>query len=392
MKIAAFIPSVAAGTGGTERCAASLLRELAQRNHRVTLFTASVDGQDLGSIDIRRVPRLSSPSPASYTSFLFFASLKRRFSESFDIVYSPGANTLAADVVTAHYSAARGRKLMQSGELALTGSSIRKMSRRTFLAMTERTERQLYRSTHCRKIIAVSERLKGDLVEDYDLDFDKLTVIPNGVDADEFNAEDRSSSRQEHRDELGLEAGDKLALFLGGDWERKGLTTLLEAFSQMPPEKADLKLAIVGQGSVPEWTTRAESLKLRDRAFFCGPTDDPAGWYAAADLLVLPTRYEPFGLPPMEAAACGTPSIFSSCCGCAEVLPDEEAGLHLENPMSPEELRMKLQKLAADEELRSALAGRARVIAGEWNWTRVAAETEAIFEQVLRQKRDARET
>jgi len=388
MKIAAFIPSVAAGTGGTERCAAALLRELSLRGHEITLFTSDAAGQDLGAVEVVRVARIPTPSPASYASFLLFASLRRRLSGGFDLVYSPGANTLAADVVTAHYSAARGRKLMHNGELALAGSPLRKVSRRAFLALTERAERRLYRSTRCRHLIAVSEGLKGDLVEDYDLDFEKLTVIPNGVDLEEFNTANRNARRDELRGELGLAPGDRLALFLGGDWERKGLATLLEAFSRTSPGRDNLKLAVVGPGNTPRWQARAEGLGLAGRVFFRGPTGTPARWYAAADLLVLPTRYEPFGLPPLEAAACGTPALFSACCGSAEVLPDGEAGVHLEDPMSAEELRMKLEMLAADEEMRTTLAGRAELIARQWSWARVAAETETVFERVLEDKRD----
>ncbi len=388
MKIAAFVPSVAAGTGGTERCAAALLKELSLRGHEVSLFTSDATGQDLGTVEVIKVTRMSSPSPAAYMSFLASAALKRRGHGPFDIIYSPGANTLAADVVTAHYSAARGRRLMKSGELALSGSRLRKLARRSFGALAESMEMRLYRSDQCRRIIAVSERLKGDLVEDYDLDFDKLVVVPDGIDLEEFGAGAREHARV-RREQLGVADGDQLALFLGGDWERKGLGTLLEAFSRLSPERSGLKLAVVGQGNAPAWKHHAESLRLGKRVFFPGPTGKPAEWYAAADFLVLPSRYEPFGLPPLEAAACGTPALFSGLCGSAEVLPNEEAALHLEDPKDPQELKMKMERLAADEELRSRLAGRACKVARELGWARIAAETEAVFEQVLEEKRKA---
>ncbi len=391
MRIAALVPSVAVGTGGTERCAAALLRGLARRGHEVVLFTSETEGQDLGAIETRRVPRLARPSPAAYVSFMAAAARRRRREGRFDIVYSPGANTLAADVVTAHYSAARGRKLMRSGELALADSRLRRAARWCFLALAERAERRLYRSARCRRIIAVSERLKGDLVEDYDLEYDRLTVIPNGVDADEFDPGLRESAGRARREKLGLGAGELLALFMGGDWERKGLATLLEAFARLSSERAALKLAVVGQGDASSWKRRAAALGLSGRVLFCGPTTMPAEWYAAADFLVLPTRYEPFGLPPLEAAACGTPAAFSALAGSAELLADGECALHFENPTDAEELRVKMERLAADEELRNRLAGNARAVAAEWTWSRVAAETEAIFKEVLAEtKREER--
>ncbi len=387
MRIAVMVPSVAAGTGGTERCAAALLRELARRGHEVVLFTSDIEGQDLGAVEVRHVPRLARPSPVAYASFMASAALRRRAAGRFDIVYSPGANTLAADVATAHYSAERGRKLMRSGELALSGSVLRRAARGCFLALAARAERRLYRSKRCRRIIAVSERLKGDLVEDYDLEYDRLTVIPNGVDADEFNPGLRESAGRARREKLGLGGGELLALFMGGDWERKGLATLLEAFARLSAERAALKLAVVGQGNARDWERRAAALDLSERVLFCGPTSRPAEWYAAADFLVLPTRYEPFGLPPLEAAACGTPAAFSALAGCAELLPDEECALHFEDPTDAGELRVKMERLTADDELRKRLAGNARAVAAEWTWSRVAAETEAVFEEILAGKK-----
>ena len=390
MRVAALIPSVAAGTGGTERCAAELLSELAARGHEITLFTSSAEGCSLGTVEVRRVLRVPSPSPAAYISFLFSAALKRRLAGEFDLVYSAGANTLAADVVTAHYSAARGRRLMRSGQLALAGSRLRRLARGAFFALAERAERRLYRSERCRRIIAVSERLKGDLVEDYDLDFEKIAVIPNGVDPAEFALKDADEASGELRKSAGAGPGDLLALFLGGDWERKGLATLLEALAGLSSRRDGLRLAVVGQGDITWWRRLAGKLGVAERVCFAGPSGSPAEWYRAADFLVLPTRYEPFGLPPVEAAACGTPSIFSRLAGSAEVLPDGEAALLLEDPLDPGELGMKMERMAADEGLRRRLAAAARSAAARWDWARVAAETEKLFEAVLAEKKGGR--
>jgi UDP-glucose:(heptosyl)LPS alpha-1,3-glucosyltransferase len=252
-------------------------------------------------------------------------------------------------------------------------------------------ERRLYRSDRCRRIIAVSGRLRGELLEDYDLPAARLTVIPNGVDTGEFNPTRREAAGREVRARLGLAAGAPLALFMGGDWERKGLATLLAAFAGLAAEAGrGLRLAVVGPGDSAAWRRRAGELGLDGRAFFPGATASPAEWYAAADFLVLPTRYEPFGLTPLECGACGTPAVFSALCGCAEVLPDGEAGLHLRDPMDAGELRMKIEALAADEELRRRLAAGALAVAGRCGWARVAEDTEKVFEQVLAEKRDRR--
>lgn len=386
MKIAALLPSVAAGSGGTERGGAALLGELARRGHRVVLFTSDVEGRDLGPVEVRLVPRVPRPSPAAYASYMAAAAVMLRRAGPFDLVYSAGANTLSADVVTAHYSAARGRRLMRSGALALEGSALRKLARGAFFSLAERAERRLYQSAQTRRIIAVSARLRDELIEDYALAPEKLLVIPNGVELAEFRPELRESAGAEKRRELNLAEGEVLALFLGGDWERKGLATLLAALAGV---KAPVKLAVVGQGSVGHWRRRAGELGVAGRVFFAGPTNQTAAWHAAADFLVLPTRYEPFGLPPLEAAACGVPALFSRLAGVSEILPDGEAALHLENPLDAAELREKMERLGGDAALRRRLAGRARIIAAQWGWARVAAETEQVFEAVLAEKRRA---
>jgi UDP-glucose:(heptosyl)LPS alpha-1,3-glucosyltransferase len=272
---------------------------------------------------------------------------------------------------------------MRSGELALEGSALRRLARGSFFAMAERAERRLYRSRRLRRIIAVSARLRGELIEDYRLAPEKLVVIPNGVDPAEFSPEAAAAGGRALRERAGAGPGRVLALLLGGDWERKGLATLLEALAGVP---AAVRLAVVGQGDVAHWTRRAAELGVGDRVCFAGPTAEAAGWYAAADFLVLPTRYEPFGLPPLEAAACGVPALFSRLAGVSEILADGSAGLHLENPLDAGELRVKMERLAADEKLRHRLAAGARRCAHEWSWARVAEETERVLAAVLAEK------
>jgi UDP-glucose:(heptosyl)LPS alpha-1,3-glucosyltransferase len=357
----------------------------------VTAFASDARGADCPGVELRRVPRLGWPSPAAYGSYLLSAALLRRLGGGrFDLVYSAGANTLAADVVTAHYSAERGRRLMRGGPLQLSGSLLRRAARRVYLAMAAAAERRLYRSARCRRLIAVSGRLAAELVEDYRLDPGKVKVVPDGVDAAEFHPGLRESAGAERRAALGLAAGERLALFLGGDWERKGLATLLAALARPELAGTGLRLAVVGQGDAGGWARRAAELNLAARVTFAGPTARPAEWYAAADFLVLPTRYEPFGLGPLEAGACGTPAVFSALCGSAELLADGRAGLQLADPLDAGELAVKIARLTADDELRKSLAAGARAAAAELGWDRVAAMTEAVFGEVLESGRGRR--
>ena len=142
----------------------------------------------------------------------------------------------------------------------------------------------------------------------------------------------------------------------------------------------------VGNGDAGYWRKRAEVLGVAGRVLFAGPTKQASTWHAAADFLVLPTRYEPVGLTPLEAGACGVPALFSRLAGISDILPDGQAALHLENPLDAVELAEKMGRLAADAGLRSRLASAARSVAERWSWARVAAETENVFLAVLKEK------
>jgi glycosyltransferase involved in cell wall biosynthesis len=123
-------------------------------------------------------------------------------------------------------------------------------------------------------------------------------------------------------------------------------------------------------------------LKLGDYVHFLEnvPNKDLARLYNAASCLALPSHYEGFGLPPLEAMACGTPVVVSDRASLPEVVGD--AGL-LIDPDSPEELSEALARVLQDSNLRASLRQRGLMRAGEFSWSRAAHETMAIYEQVL---------
>jgi glycosyltransferase involved in cell wall biosynthesis len=173
-------------------------------------------------------------------------------------------------------------------------------------------------------------------------------------------------------------------IFVGTLEPRKNVPTLLKAFKQLRGRGYDIHLAIVGRkGWLYEdiFSTLAQ-LKLTDTVHFLdyAPDEDLARLYNAARCLTLPSYYEGFGLPPLEAMACGTPVIVSNRSSLPEVVGD--AGL-LIDPDSPEDLSAALARLLDDAELSASLRQRGLVRSGEFSWAKAAHQTMAIYEQVL---------
>jgi len=173
-------------------------------------------------------------------------------------------------------------------------------------------------------------------------------------------------------------------IFVGTLEPRKNVPTLLKAFHDLRHRAYDVHLAIVGRKGwlYEEVFAALTKLKLADHVHFLEnvPYEDLARLYNAASCLTLPSHYEGFGLPPLEAMACGTPVVVSDRSSLPEVVGD--AGL-LVDPDSPEELSAALARVLEDSELRAALRQRGLARSSEFSWAKAAHQTMAVYEQVL---------
>jgi glycosyltransferase involved in cell wall biosynthesis len=176
-------------------------------------------------------------------------------------------------------------------------------------------------------------------------------------------------------------------IFVGTLEPRKNVPTLLRAFRRLRDGEHDVHLAIVGRKGwlYDEVFATLTELKLSGQVHFLDnvSNDNLARLYNAARCLVLPSYYEGFGLPPLEAMACGTPVIVSDRASLPEVVGD--AGL-LVDPDHPEALSAALTRVLDDGDLGKSLRQRGLVRAGEFSWARAARETMAVYERVLNER------
>ena len=234
------------------------------------------------------------------------------------------------------------------------------------------------------RIVAVSEHERGNMIDFYEAPGDRIQVIPCGVDMDVF----KPMPKDEARRELGLGDGNVL-LYVGRVQPLKGPELLLESVARMGLNEG-LKVLIVG-GDV---TGDEEVTKVRRLAGELGidhlvsfegtvPHKRLVHYYNAADLCVVPSFYESFGLVAAEAMACGTPVVATAVGGLPETVKDGLNG-SLIRSRNPEALAEKISLLLNDVRLRGLLASRARESVAALDWPTVAGRVAGLYESVYR--------
>ncbi len=226
------------------------------------------------------------------------------------------------------------------------------------------------------RVIAVSESTRQDVLRFYRVASERVATVPNGLDPSFRRIEDRETLAA-FRARHGLPTC--FILFVGTLQPRKNLVGLLRAYARLLP-RLDVPLVVVGaKGWLYEGVFQeARALGVSERVVFAGyaPPEDLPLWYAAASVFVYPSLYEGFGLPVIEAMACGTPVVTSNTSSLPEVAG--EAAL-LVDPTDPDALAEAIERALTDEALRWELKERGYERARRFNWERTARETVAVY-------------
>lgn len=194
-------------------------------------------------------------------------------------------------------------------------------------------EKKLFSDT--KLIIANSKMVTEQIIKHCAVPEERIAVVYNGVDPVRFTPENRKW-RDEVRRDLGISEGSSLLLFVGSGFERKGLGTLVKALSFLRDE--NIRAVVIGKGDEGRYRILAGKCGITDKIIFLGARKDIERFYAAADLFVLPTLYDPFSNAALEAMASGLPVITTKNNGVAELIENGREGYVLEDLLSPREL------------------------------------------------------
>lgn len=240
-------------------------------------------------------------------------------------------------------------------------------------------------------IIAECCQDEEDLIKYYEADHSKITIIPCGYNPDEFYPMDKSSCRQQ----LGLGIDDKIVLQLGRMVPRKGVDNVITALSLIDAEENDVKLVVVGgefeaheldcDPELKRLKDLASELGLAERVIFAGRKDRALLrlYYNAADVFVTTPWYEPFGITPLEAMACGKPVIGANVGGIKYSVVEGKTGF-LIPPNMPNMLADRIALLLNNKNLAQSL-GKAALqhVRDAFTWEKVASAMAEAYEQLI---------
>lgn len=225
----------------------------------------------------------------------------------------------------------------------------------------------------------VSARVGREFSARFELSESHQHLVPYGVDAERFCARGDRSCRdlQRELDPAGA-AGAPRFLLAGSGWRRKGLDTALRALAAMTTR--DARLWVAGNDRIQPWRALAQRLGIDERVRFLGARSDLEQVYSACDALVLPTRYDAFGMVCLEAAAAGKPIALSATAGAAELLAD--AALVVDEAEDHAGFAVALDTLC-DPGVRTRLGDRGREIARVRTWRAQTVELRALYGRIL---------
>lgn len=239
-------------------------------------------------------------------------------------------------------------------------------------------------ASRAKRIIAVSQQTADDLIEFFDVPAQKIDVVHNGVD-ERFHpgTEADIEAFRQHK-----QLPERFLLYLGTLEPRKNLELLIKAFADWkrsePAKGEDVKLVVAGGKGwfYEEIFTAVKELAIENDVLFPGyiPEKELPDWYRAAEIFVYPSQFEGFGLPVLEAMACGVPVICSQTGSLVELVNDAAITVTTE---SPKALTAAIDKLIGDATLRKDLRQRGLARSSLFSWAQAAQQTVDVYNHVL---------
>ncbi len=369
MRIALLTRRFDPAGGGTERdfiITAKLLREA---GHAVTIFAEQVRGST-DDWTLRRIGRGAAGRSLSLLCFAFAAGPAAR-RDGADLVIS-FARAAGADILRsgggAHSSYLRAARQWR-GTLGAGLMRVRPYHIAQLIA-----ERGAFTSRELKKVIAVSNLVRDDLVREFGLTRAILTTIYNGVDLARFTPSSTPDERAAVRAQFKLPLEARVVLFVGNGFGRKGLDFLVEVWPRL---RSKAHLLVVGADrALNRYQSRAAAIGVGERIVFAGPQQRVDSIFRAVDAFALPSLFEPFGNVVLEAMASGLPVMTSDLCGVSEILPPSMREFCVLDPTNISDLASRLDALI---ETGPKLRVEARATAEQFTWDRYGNEIDALI-------------
>lgn len=331
-----FLPSL-----GGERYFSFLTEKLAKRGHEVHVFATEVEAASGLPYKVHIVKGGKS-SRAGRILALWRLDPEEVAGGRFDVVHGV-AQCRASTVLNPHGGVERAY-LRQ--EFASIESPAYRAYRRIRRYLSPRhyldtgLQARLYAEGRVRRVIAISQMVKRDIVEYYGFPADRIDVVFNTVDLDRFHPKNTQMHRTLTRGGLGIGGEAVLLLFAGNNFRLKGLPTLLKALSLLVRRLpgSDLRLLVAGRGRPGRYRSLLARLGITDRVIFGGALPSLEHVYGASDIYVHPTFYDSCSLTVLEALASGLPVVTTRFNGAADAITSPDGGTVIDDPADAQAL------------------------------------------------------
>jgi len=371
--------------GGMNVYIRELARELGRRGHLVDIYTRAhdpADDQVVALAENARLIHLQAGQVEDMHKLVVYSYLADFLCE---LESFTERNGLQYDLIHSHYwlSGWVGRCIQHSWDVPHITMFHTLGAVKNTIGMGEdepelriRAEKELAKD--CHRIIAATDKEKEDLIRYYDASPQTISVVPCGVNLDLFQPVDKAIARRR----LGFD-DDSIILFVGRIDPLKGIDRLLMAMTFLE-KRQGLRLVVIGgdddsEAEVERLQTLSQKLRIQDSVTFAGPVsqEDLPSYYSAAQVCVIPSYHESFGLVALESLACGTPVVAAGVGGIETVVRQDETGYVLKDN-APPRLADSIAALLSrpDAGARSAASTRASVLA--FGWPNIA---DAIIEE-----------
>lgn len=361
---------------GSARAVNEVAECLGRRGHDVHLYARKAEDLDLSVVQWHRVPGPDWPEVADFWSYHQAVNRELR-SHSYDIVHSIGPNTLRANVVTIQNIQPAKMEILAQFASEEKVSPLRRFTRNLYLRTTSTAEKKLYERRPGPMFLPVSRGVEKELRSHYSIGNSPVRIVPNAADTKIFRPIP-PAERLAWRQVNGLSETEKICLFSGGEWARKGLDLAIRGVAGL-----DARLFVAGDDADRE-RFHAMAKDCGARVSFGGFRKDMATAMASADLFLFPSHYEAFSLATIEAAACGLPILATKINGTEDFIQPGVNGEFVQP--DPAHINATLKKLlTAPDQLQEMGLNARDIVERNYTWDRIADLTEEAYKALLSQ-------
>jgi UDP-glucose:(heptosyl)LPS alpha-1,3-glucosyltransferase len=316
------------------------------------------------------ISALRRSAMSTVLSFILPAERGLKKAGRFDLVHSQGVCGLSQDIATAHFCQAAWYAELRKQQGHLT------WKQRLSESLLVPLDRRVFQTSKSKRVIAVSKQTQGE-IERFYYRREGITAIHHGVDLERFHPENKERYFASTRREWGVGLDEKVCLFVGN--VQKGALKAIEAMAATEA----FSLVIVTRSDTARERQRIAELGLENRVKIRPATDKIETAFAAADVFLFPTIYEPYGMVISEAMASGVCVVTSKLAGAAELITDGEDGVLLDDPGNVAEIAGKLNSLASTHTRCADIGSRSRRTIEYFSWDKAAERHAEVYRDFL---------